>query len=264
MSVWTAKWWNFPTGGELVCSEGRRTGARLGVRNPVRAHGLSGTEPEPEGAALPTDGVGIDNVKRAAARARGVVRRVIRFYRLVYMLTLTFPDNGPREFGDANALVSEWFRRAGHRFTGAHVLRVPELQQRGVWHFHLMTERRIDVIAARISWTRWLTSRGMPPSGGARLILVNATHWGDSDRAARYASKYVTKKCEVPFGRHRYEVNGDTQEPVPAELTIESDDPFGVLRQVMELGLPENAWSMVMVPELVPDWTGPPLVIARW
>jgi hypothetical protein len=183
-----------------------------------------------------------------------------------YMLTLTFPAPGQHDYSASVLLVMEWLRRDGRRLLGGRYIGFPELHPHGHgWHWHVLTDERLRVNLLRESWTRWLASKGMNPSGGALWVRIDAKDWGDGRRAARYAAKYVTKKCEVPPGRHRYLMSDAAQPVVPVVGIVPADTMGEVLRQLIDWGLPTGpgVWLM-LADDATKDWYGPPLLIARW
>ena len=145
----------------------------------------------------------------SARRARSKVRRLVRTYQLSYMVTLTFPGDGVREYDRALRLLQDFLHDHGnivHR--GGFWLGVPELHPGGHgWHWHVLVPSRFsrnELAALWDGWTAYLGRRGMQPSGGARRVRIDVKSWGTACHAARYAAKYVGKTFEKGgVGRNR-------------------------------------------------------------
>lgn len=110
----------------------------------------------------------------------------------VYFWTFTFAENQQDKAyaeGCARALYDLIRRRGGDRYA------VWEIQQRGAWHLHLLTDVWLDV-----TWLRgtkespgWLVRRGWGP-----IMRVERLHdVGGRRRVARYLAKYLAKGCGV-------------------------------------------------------------------
>lgn len=172
----------------------------------VRAHG----ETEAKSRAAERER---ERAERSAAesvrRAKSRVRRVVRFFGLSLMVTLTFPGDGVHDYDLALRLVQDFIHDHGECIhLGGHYVAVPELHPRGHgWHWHVLVCRRLtksELHALRAGWTSFLGRRGMEPSGGARWVRIDLKDWGSAGAAAGYASKYVGKTMEDGrLGKHR-------------------------------------------------------------
>ena len=146
-----------------------------------------------------------ESVRRAKTR----VRRVVRFYSLRYMVTLTFPGEGVHDYNRALRYVQDFIHDHGEVLhLGGCYLSVPELHPGGHgWHWHVLVHRRFSKAELKtlwIEWTAFLGRRGMHPSGGAEYVRIDVKRWGSSASAARYAAKYVGKSLEgTGLGKNR-------------------------------------------------------------
>lgn len=146
-----------------------------------------------------------ESVRRAKTR----VRRIVRYFGLRYMVTLTFPGVGVHEYDRALRLLQDFVHDHGQIVhLGGHYLSVPELHPGGHgWHWHVLVHRRfskVELQALREGWTAFLGRRGMEPSGGAHWARVDVKAWGSAVRAATYAAKYVGKDLGVGrIGKNR-------------------------------------------------------------
>ena len=153
--------------------------------------------------------------EEAARRARGRVRKVVRFYALTYMVTLTFPDKGVHDYNHALRLLQDFVHDHGQCLhLGGHYIAVPELHPGGHgWHWHVLVWRRfskVELEALRCGWTDYLGRKGMVPSGGANFVRIDVKRWGSAVAAAGYAAKYVGKTFEssgIGKGRRRFLVS---------------------------------------------------------
>lgn len=181
-----------------------------------------------------------------------------------YMLTLTFPAPGVHDYGVAEQLVAEWLRRNVQLVSASRrYVAVAELHPGGHgWHWHILTDAYLQVQKLRISWTRWCTRYGLYPPPG-RWVRIDAKVWRDGKAAAFYAGKYVTKKCEVPPGRHRYLMSNAAQPPDAVVGLCSAWTPNEVLEQLYAWGLPVDAWTRIGSTN-DETWSGPELVLARF
>jgi hypothetical protein len=138
------------------------------------------------------------NRERAARRAKTTLRRKAKeLYGKtggnVYMLTLTYAENMQdydRAVRDMRLFLLRVWRYAGRKL---FYIAVPERQERGAWHWHILIDLRLE----HKEWERlW----------GHGFIWVTWVH--SCRAAARYVAKYITKAYDeefgVPEGRHRY------------------------------------------------------------
>ena len=160
-----------------------------------------GPEEANQRAAQRREGKSARSVEESARRARSRVRRVVRYYGLRYMVTLTFPGDGVHEYNRALRLLQDFIHDHGATLRlGGHYVCVPELHPGGHgWHWHALVCRRFSKAELRALWEGWtafLTRRGMAPSGGAQFVRVDVKDWGSAAAASGYATKYVSKAFE--------------------------------------------------------------------
>lgn len=134
-------------------------------------------------------------------RAKSSVRKIVRYFALRFMVTLTFPGEGVHDYDRALRLLQDFMHDHGERIhLGGRYLAVPELHPGGHgWHWHVLVSRRFakpELSALWEGWTAFLGRRGMQPSGGARYARIDVKDWGRASSAASYAAKYVGKSLE--------------------------------------------------------------------
>lgn len=119
--------------------------------------------------------------RRKDKRAATMIRRYAMMYDMRYMWSLTIADE-VTDINDAWRLWINFVRRMKRkRLMPEHFVVVPELQKRGVWHFHVICDR----------WVPW---ERVSEVWGHGYIWMKG---GDSRQASLYASKYVTKDVSV-------------------------------------------------------------------
>jgi len=201
------------------------------------------------------------NREEAVRRARTRVRRVVRYYNLTYMVTLTFPGEGVHDYDQALRYLQDFVHDHGGLLRlGGHYIAVPELHPSGHgWHWHVLVCRRFtpsELAALRLGWTHFLGRRGMEPSGGARFVRIDVKAWGSACRAAGYASKYAAKTFEqasIGKGRRRFLSSQgavvDKREFVAASvrevsLAVREEVPSAhVIEVEAEAGRPPIVWA---------------------
>ena len=120
------------------------------------------------------------NRERNDRRARSMIRRYALAYNLRYMWSLTIAEE-VTDLGEAWRMFTNFVRRM--KYAGlmpSYWVAVPERQQRGVWHFHVVCNQYVKVRQLREAW-------------GHGFVWVNA---GKADKAAGYAAKYIGKSLE--------------------------------------------------------------------
>ena len=202
-------------------------------------------------------------VGESVRRARSRVRRIVRYYDLTHMVTLTFPGDGVHEYDRALRYLQDFIHDHGElvRLDGKYVA-VPELHPGGHgWHWHVLVCRRFtrrELGALRQGWTDFLGRRAIVPSGGAGFVRIDVKPWGSAARAAGYASKYVGKTFEsasVGKGRRRF----------LAPLGAEVEKQAFVAESVHEVAeaVREVAPSAYLI-EVDAEQGRPPIVYAAW
>lgn len=260
-------WWTFADGAEVQAvpayvGSGRPTRPGLSSRNLEVL--TAEVDASSEAVPVPSDQLNELNRARAGARAKGQVRRAVRSSGLRYMLTLTWPGAGCQDFSESMRHVREFLGKHAARLGLRHYVAVPELHPSGHgWHWHVLVRQRIQVDAVRECWRLHLGRRGWAPSGGARWVRIDAKDWGSTRAALRYATKYVTKKCAVPPGRHRYLMADVARAADPLVGMVSAETPGELLAELIALGVPVDCW-LVIKGDGDADWQGPPLLLARW
>ncbi len=207
-------------GGEVSASAARQAGRAAGSGNAeLRAYERDLREHGPgEARRLAEerrDKRQTRSAEEAVRRARSRVRRVVRYFGLTHMVTLTFPGAGVHDYNRALRLLQDFVHDHGTRLhLGGHYLAVPELHPGGHgWHWHVLVHRRFsnsELAALRHGWTDYLGRKDMGPSGGARFVRIDVKRWGSPSAAAGYAAKYVGKTFEgasIGKGRRRFLVS---------------------------------------------------------
>lgn len=149
----------------------------------------------------------LSNARRAASK----VRRLARNNTMQYMTTLTLPASSDRSRDRVSSLLRGYLRtREGRRFYRHGYLVTLEPHRNGGYHIHLLHPNRLNAVRVRVSWTRYLTSRGFDLPSGTKWVRTHEKHFrGGARQAARYAGKYVSKSfgpgdTERGLGQHRY------------------------------------------------------------
>ncbi|MEI7814973.1 MAG: hypothetical protein WCJ13_09290, partial [Coriobacteriia bacterium] len=198
--------------------------------------------------------------EESVRRGKGRVRRLVRYYGLTLMVTLTFPGVGVHDYNESLRLVQNFIHDHGELLhLGGHYVAVPELHPSGHgWHWHVLVRRRFtrnELRAVREGWTAYLGRRGMHPSGGAKSVRVNLKDWQTGAVAAGYASKYVGKTFEqAHLGKNRrrflasqgavVEAMRATAESLEQVQEIARSVPGGAVKWVEgEGGRPPMVWA---------------------
>lgn len=140
-----------------------------------------------------------------------MLRRLALRYDMRYMWSLTFGELAPTELEEAWALWERFRRRARRAgvLPRAWVV-VPELQKRGVWHFHVITNEFVAYEKVRDLW-------------GYGFISMTA---GSAAGGGGYVAKYMTKSFGEgdarPEGVHRYRRSSGLELP---EVEVWELDP---------------------------------------
>lgn len=195
-------------------------------------------------------------------RARTRVRRMIRYYGLHLMVTLTFPGAGIHDYETALRYIQDFIHDHGrYLHLGGKWVAVPELHPGGHgWHWHVVVFKRFkrkELAALRTAWTDFLKRRGHLPSGGARYARIDLKDWGSPQKAAGYLAKYIGKSFEDDSrGKHRRRFLAALDMPVPSQrggcATLEE------LRQLAD----RIGCRFVFESFEDPRWSGPPMVWA--
>ncbi len=197
-------------GGELIVYQDHQAGADLPPKPALFHHGRR------EDGSTPRD------VLAAGRRARCRVRRLARHGGYRWMWTLTFPV-AVHDRQEAGRLLHEFMKGrrhdptgAGARLFGGAYIAVPELHKTHGWHWHVLTNRRVQVQGVLTAWTVFADAVGL--LGAAKWARVHVKEFDAARSASAYASKYVTKAVEGGEldGRHRYRVGEQVEAPCPS------------------------------------------------
>lgn len=199
-------------------------------------------------------------LSESVRRAKGRVRKIVRYYGLTLMVTLTFPGEGIHEYDRALHLLQAFVHDHGEVLhLGGHYVAVPELHPGGHgWHWHVLVHRRLssgELAMLRSEWTAFLGRRSMHPSGGAEWVRLDLKDWREAGAAAGYASKYVGKAFdEGQIGKHRrrflaslgalVEVERASARSLAEVVQVVRSVPCGMLREIEgEDGRPPMVWA---------------------
>jgi hypothetical protein len=147
--------------------------------------------------------------REIAARAASQFRRAAMSADMRYLLTCTYREN-LTDYGTSKGHVQALLRSLRADYSGLRYVGAPERQKRGAWHWHVLTDVRLDAREVRASWRRIV--------GDGNIDLV---HWDDALKGARYAAKYVKKgfgELRVPGARYVRSRNIEVlREAIPRE-----------------------------------------------
>jgi len=143
----------------------------------------------------------VDLVADGAERAPESVRASkANLRRLVYqlgpdrMLTLTYAEN-MTDYDQAHRDFVKFKKSFLARFPHAAFIAVPEQQQRGAWHWHVVLRGWFNIATLRRWW----------PHGYARIDYKKRKLRDDADKLGVYLAKYVGKGLGL-LGRAAYSV----------------------------------------------------------
>lgn len=116
-------------------------------------------------------------------------------------LTLTFKEN-ITDLAVANMEVTKFFKRLSYELykVNKNVIKyitVPELQNRGAWHFHIILFNM-----KYIRWTKLIETWGI---GGVYINALGGKM--DSTTVAKYITKYISKGITVKEGKKNTDIN---------------------------------------------------------
>lgn len=170
--------------------------------------------------------------ERAARRAKTQVRRWIMSQRLDYMVTLTYRENMRDRDRAVSDLVSFIDKVRYHNKGVFPWLAVPELQERGAWHWHLAVRGWQNVQLLRSIW------RSIVGEGN---IDVRSPRKGKRARFGRlalsyYLAKYILKeKDNTEPGQHRYYRAREATMVEPVRIALDKFSGVGVwIREIVE------------------------------
>lgn len=152
------------------------------------------------------------NVKRAARRAKSMVRLRCKQQGLDQLLTLTYREN-MQDKGRAERDMRAFLRLMRKTIPDFAYVAVPETQKRGAWHWHMAVRRLPKVLAARngvmvksFNVVRALWRRVVGhDNGNVDVGKLQRRVAASCARCAAYVSKYVMKDYAlVEDGAKRY------------------------------------------------------------
>jgi hypothetical protein len=110
------------------------------------------------------------------------------------MLTLTYAEN-MTDFDQARADFKRFKDSFQKRYPGSAFIAVPEQQQRGAWHWHVVLRGWFNIATLRRWW----------PHGYARIDYQKRKLRDDADKLGVYLAKYIGKGLGL-LGRSAYAV----------------------------------------------------------
>lgn len=174
----------------------------------------------------------IDNINRTRTQVMNLVRCNLSDWKS--FVTLTFADD-VTDLTQANRHFNNWCRAIRRVFPNFKYLGVPELQKRGVWHYHLFTnlipgsefcpvqkgkKKQYDVKY----WNKGFSS------------VFNLDCTDENFRADKYICKYMLKDYEraVLFGRKRVLNSHNLNKPVKWSDDLTDDEYKALKEQLMD------------------------------
>jgi hypothetical protein len=142
--------------------------------------------------------------REVASRAASQFRRAAMAADMRYLLTCTYREN-LTDYPTSKSHVQALMRSLRADYSGLRYVGAPELQKRGAWHWHVLTDVRLDAREVRAHW------RHIVGSDNGNIDLV---YWDDALKGARYAAKYVKKgfgELRVPGARYLRSRNIEVQ-----------------------------------------------------
>lgn len=152
------------------------------------------------------------NAERSARRARQSVRWACKAVAVDRLLTLTYRDN-MTDLQSAKRDFSAWARRVREHYPAFRYVAVPELQERGAWHWHVAVCGFYDVNLLRALWFRTLGVRvarselRCPPRLGSEspgnIQITPPRSRGQRRRvwAVERLAGYIAKYCGKAMGQ---------------------------------------------------------------
>lgn len=131
--------------------------------------------------------------REIAQRAASQFRRAAMACDMRYLLTATYRQL-VTDYPTSKHHIQLLLRSLRTDYSGLRYVGAPELQKRGAWHWHVLTDTRLDARVVRKHWLR------IVDDGNIDLV-----HWDDALKGARYAAKYVKKgfgELRVPGVRY--------------------------------------------------------------
>lgn len=185
------------------------------------------------------------NAKRAARRARQMLRLILKSMDAKYLWTFTFREN----VTDI-ALTQKYYKRFHElfrkRYPDSKFVTIPEQQERGAWHLHVAVSERLDIHWVLRCWyialghkvkieydvkgkpkvvayvrdnDEWRIAESSEIAGSVN-VRARSRKWGgessawDSDHLSSYMAKYMDKNfSEAMGGKKRYWPSKDCQRP---------------------------------------------------
>lgn len=187
-----------------------------------------------------------ENKRRAARRAKSIVRKKCKVMGVDSLWTLTYKEN----MTDEETLMRHWRAfslRVRDLFPGWSYVAAVERQQRGAFHIHIATHRlpatikhngkHVSTSGLRVkSWDVmrriWRAVTGS--HGGAFNEKKRAFHSrSKAHKIAKYISKYVGKAFEdAEAGKHRYWVSKGIEIPAAQVMLFKQENLAGLIELV--------------------------------
>lgn len=172
----------------------------------------------------------VDNLQRTKAQIMDLVRCNSSYWKS--FVTLTFKDN-VTDLTEANKIFNIWTTSIRRVFPDFKYLGVPEVQERGAWHYHL--------------FTNLIPGSSLCPLQSGKDSMYDVKYWNygfssvfdlkmtDSNfRADRYICKYMLKDYEraVLFGRKRILRSNNLKVPEKTFACL-TDEEFSTLKSTL-------------------------------
>lgn len=165
----------------------------------------------------------LDAIHKSAARAKGVIYDIARSNNWEWFVTFTF--NGEKvdryDYDSCVKKLSQWLKDVHRRSCPDMVyLVVPERHKDGGYHFHGLFSHA-EGLRFEDSGHRDGRGRAIYNIGAYRWGFTTATRVGNSEAAAKYLVKYVTKDLvSASYGRRRYWASRNCERPAVEEHLV--------------------------------------------
>lgn len=174
----------------------------------------------------------IDNLQRTKQQVLDLVRCNASDWKS--FVTLTFKDN-VTDLTEANKAFNTWTKSVRRVFPDFKYLGVPEVQERGAWHYHL--------------FTNLIPGDHLCPLQQGEKNMYDVKYWNhgfssvfdldttdENFRADRYICKYMLKDYEraLLFGRKRFLRSNNLKEPEKISLLLNDEEYQAKKYQLIE------------------------------
>lgn len=163
-------------------------------------------------------------------RSKRLCRQRVMMLGADRMLSLTFRRH-VSDLSTAWGYFRRWERAVKAHWPKFEYVAVPELQKRGVWHFHLAVKGFWNVNVLRFFW--WgVVGRG---DGNVDITSPRSGAQWKRENIARYLTKYMLKDAgRVDYGRRRYSSSKGIESPTLTRCWLPLGDHFFRLLALVE------------------------------